>query len=92
MVEKLSITVTDEHARMLREQVAKGRFASVSELVREALRSLEREEREFEEGLEEIRARVHRSLDDPRPSISSEQVRSRLEKRHSATIAASKRV
>jgi antitoxin ParD1/3/4 len=82
LVKKLSITVTDEHARLLQDEVAKGRFASASELVREALRSFEREALEFEENIESIRERVRRSLADSRPSISSDEVRRRLDELH----------
>ncbi|WP_299440444.1 type II toxin-antitoxin system ParD family antitoxin [uncultured Rhodospira sp.] len=38
MTEKISVSVTDEHARLLHEAVNSGDYASSSEVVREALR------------------------------------------------------
>lgn len=38
MAEKLSISVTSEHARLIHDAVASGDYASSSEVVREALR------------------------------------------------------
>lgn len=37
-MEKISITVTEEHAEMIRQAVGSGDYASSSEVVREALR------------------------------------------------------
>lgn len=37
-MEKISITVTEEHAAMIKEAVGSGDYASTSEVVREALR------------------------------------------------------
>jgi antitoxin ParD1/3/4 len=38
MTEKISVSVTEEHARLLHEAVNSGDYASSSEVVREALR------------------------------------------------------
>lgn len=38
MTEKISVSLTDEHARLLQEAVASGDYASTSEVIREALR------------------------------------------------------
>jgi antitoxin ParD1/3/4 len=38
MAEKLSISVTSEHARLIHDAVASGDYASSSEVIREALR------------------------------------------------------
>jgi len=38
MGEKISVSVTDEHAHLLREAVASGDYASSSEVIRESLR------------------------------------------------------
>ena len=38
MTEKISVSLTDEHARLLHEAVRSGDYASSSEVVREALR------------------------------------------------------
>ncbi len=49
--EKLSVTVTAEQARKIREMVRSGAYASTSEVVRAGLRSLERDEEERRERL-----------------------------------------
>jgi len=38
MTQKVSISLTDEHARLIEEAVAGGDYASTSEVIREALR------------------------------------------------------
>jgi len=38
MTEKISVSLTDEHARLLQDAVQSGDYASSSEVVREALR------------------------------------------------------
>lgn len=38
MTEKLSISVTNEHAKLISDAVASGDYASTSEVIREALR------------------------------------------------------
>jgi len=39
MTEKLSISVTGEHARLINDAVASGDYASTSEVIRDALRA-----------------------------------------------------
>ena len=39
MAAKISISLTDEHARLINEAVASGDYASSSEVIREALRA-----------------------------------------------------
>lgn len=38
MTEKISVSLTDEHARVLQDAVKSGDYASTSEVIREALR------------------------------------------------------
>lgn len=79
MAEKLSITLPPQMVEAIREKVASGAFASTSEVIREAVRVWQRREQEHEERLAAIRARIERSLADPRPDMSSEEVDSFLE-------------
>ena len=79
--EKLSVTVTAEQARRIREMVQSGAYASSSEVIRAGLRSLERDEEEYQERLESIRQRVKASIEDPNPSMSGEQVKRGLQER-----------
>ena len=73
--EKISITVTPAMKRVLEERVASGQFASASELMREAFRNWQQKQDEHEERMALIRARIQKSIDDPRPSISAEESR-----------------
>ena len=79
--EKISITVTPAMKKVLEERVASGQFASASELMREAFRTWQRQQDEHEERLASIRARIQKSIDDPRPSLSLDEARADF-KRH----------
>lgn len=54
-IEKLSIAITPEMASMLRGAVAEGRYASTSELVREALRDWTERQSMRIEAIDELR-------------------------------------
>jgi antitoxin ParD1/3/4 len=88
--EKISITLTAEMARMIREEVEKGRYASTSEAIRDALRLWQQRKEEHESRLESIRQRVEASINDPRPGLTSEEVRTRLYDLHERTVAKKK--
>ena len=74
-VEKISITVTPAMKRVLEERVASGQFASASELMREAFRTWQQKQDEHDEQIDSIRTRIQKSIDDPRPSLSIDEVR-----------------
>jgi antitoxin ParD1/3/4 len=76
--EKISITMTSEMMRDIRKSVAAGDYASTSEAMRDAVRIWQRERQEQAERLNAIRSRVRRSLDDPRPDLTGEEVDARL--------------
>ena len=78
--EKLSVTVTPTQARLIREKVADGSFGSASEVIRAALRAFQREEEEHAERIASIKARIKASVEDPRPNLSSKQVRAQLQR------------
>lgn len=86
--EKISITLTPAMNRMIQKRVKSGQFASSSELIREALRVWQKQEDEHQERLASIRARIQRSIDDPRPSIPAEKVFDRLKKMHQRDLKA----
>lgn len=77
--EKLSVTLSPEMVRALHESVEAGDYVSTSEAVRDAVRIWQLQRHEDAERLNVIRARIRRSLDDPRPNLSSEDVRTHLE-------------
>lgn len=69
--EKLSVTLTPEMVRDLRESVQAGEFASTSEAVRDALRLWRRTRLEDAERLALIKERIRRSVEDPRPTLGA---------------------
>jgi antitoxin ParD1/3/4 len=72
--EKISITMTPEMLRVIRESVEAGEYASTSEVIRDAMRLWQRQREEHAERIKSIKARIRKSLDDPRPSLTSEEV------------------
>ena len=69
-------------------RVASGAYASASEVVRAALRALDREEAAIDEIL---RAKVQEAIDDPQPSIPADQVFAELRAFHVGRGKAAKR-
>lgn len=76
--EKISITMTGDMLRAIRDSVEAGEFASTSEALRDAVRVWQRQRLEDAERLAAIRARVNRSLDDPRPDLDADDVDERI--------------
>ena len=71
--EKLSITLTPHLAKLVRDSVESGRFASASEVIRDAMRVWQQREKEHEEVIASIRARVRASPDDTKPPLPLEE-------------------
>jgi antitoxin ParD1/3/4 len=86
--EKLSITLPADMARMVRDQVEGGAYASNSEVIREALRTWQEREAMKAHRLEEIREKIAESINDPRPSLTDKAVSRRLKKLHQKTAKA----
>ena len=86
--EKLSITLPAEMARMVREKVEGGAYASNSEVIREALRTWQEREATKTQRLDEIRQKIAESVNDPRPSLTAEEVSKRLQALHQKTVKA----
>jgi antitoxin ParD1/3/4 len=79
MNEKLSISLPAEMVAVIKQQVEAGRFASSSEMLRDAVRAWMRDEEEHNERIAAIRAGIARSLADPRPLLTSAEVDARLD-------------
>ena len=77
--EKVSVTMAREQMQAIRESVEAGEFATTSEAMRDAVRVWQRQRMEDAERLEAIRARVRRSIEDPRPSLSEDEADAALE-------------
>lgn len=88
MSEKLTITLPAEMLALIQRQVEAGRYASTSEVLREAVRVWMRDEEEHAERLAAVRARIKRSLDDPRPAVPLEEAFARV-KAHAERLSRS---
>jgi antitoxin ParD1/3/4 len=86
--EKISITMTPDMMRTIRASVSSGEYASTSEVLRDAVRIWRREREERSERLAAMRQRVEASLADPRPNLSAEDVRTRLDALHAEIVRA----
>ncbi len=80
-IEKLSITLPDELARLVRSKVASGNYASNSEVIRDALRLFMERETLKEQKLDWLRSELQKSIDDPGPSIDAADTFAKLEAR-----------
>ncbi|MDR3510462.1 MAG: hypothetical protein P4L73_02420 [Caulobacteraceae bacterium] len=87
--EKISVTITTDMLRVIRESVSAGEYASTSEALRDAVRLWQRQRLEDAERLEAIRARIRRSIDDPSPSLNEDEVEARLGQLFADTAATS---
>ncbi|MFB2553784.1 ribbon-helix-helix domain-containing protein [Ensifer soli] len=76
--EKVSVTMTADMMQVIRESVEAGEFASTSEAMRDAVRVWQRQRLEQAERLLAIRARIRQSLDDPRPSLTADEVEAEM--------------
>jgi antitoxin ParD1/3/4 len=56
----VNVSLTPELDAFLQSRVKSGRYQTTSEVVREAIRLLERQEKEREEGLEQLKAKLQR--------------------------------
>ena len=56
----VNISLTPKLGAFLRSRVRSGRYQTSSEVVREALRLLEREEKEREEGFQQLKSKLER--------------------------------
>jgi antitoxin ParD1/3/4 len=85
MSEGKTVTVTlDEMLDGAEARVRSGAYASLSEVVQEGLRALDRED-------EWLREAVRESLEDPRPSIPAEEVFAELRRHHAEEVEADRR-
>jgi len=73
--EQLTVTLSDEQADFVREQVERRGAGSADDVVADALGLL----RKREADLARIRAEIQAARDDPRPHLSDEQLDERLQ-------------
>jgi antitoxin ParD1/3/4 len=65
--------------QIIRDSVAAGEYPSTSEAVHDAIRVWQRQRSEDAERLNAVRDRIRRSLEDPRPDTSLDEVDAHLD-------------
>jgi len=88
-VERLSITLPTDMAQMIRAKVQGGRYASNSEVIREAMRTWQEQEQLHLERLAAIRAKLDEAENDPRPRLTDAEVEEHFGERLKQALAAS---
>jgi antitoxin ParD1/3/4 len=82
-----SISLGDHFEKFAQEQISRGRYQNVSEVVRAGLRMLEDYEMTRQEQLRRLKAKINDAWDDPRPSRPAADAFGRIEKLHTDTVA-----
>jgi len=83
----ITITLTEDDARLIDERVKSGAFASPSEVVAAALGQLVDHEEQLEAETQSLRRKIKASLDDPRPVLSGDEVLEGMRRRQQARVA-----
>ncbi|WP_319780226.1 type II toxin-antitoxin system ParD family antitoxin [Maridesulfovibrio sp.] len=82
---QMSITLPHEMAQLVKDKVAKGEYASESEVIRDGLRALLARDRAVDEWLREQVAPVYDAMqEDKSHGKSLDQVRAKLSEEHEA--------
>ncbi|MDN5751893.1 MAG: type II toxin-antitoxin system ParD family antitoxin [Nitrosospira sp.] len=79
-----SYAIGEHFEHFIRQQIESGRYASASEVVREALRTLEGRERLRQLEIEEYRAKIREGIESP--ALPAEDVFARLEAKYQAML------
>lgn len=86
--QQLSITLPNKMADLVRAKVAKGEYATESEVIRDGLRTLLARDRAVEDWLRETAAPAYDALQaDPSRAVSAKHVRSALSNAHKKALA-----
>jgi len=80
-----SYAIGDHFEQFIRQQIKSGRYASASEVVRDALRLLESRERLRQIELEEYREKIRDGMESG-PGIPADEVFARLEAKYQAML------
>jgi antitoxin ParD1/3/4 len=73
--EKVSITLTTEMVKIIKESVESGEYASTSEVLRDAFRIWQRARVEHAERMAVIKARIENAVHSTGPRYTSEEIR-----------------
>ena len=83
-VEKISIALPPEMVAVVRSAVETGEYASISEVVRDALRDWTQKRRLRQQGIEELRQVWQQAIKDQTPGVPADDVLNRLERKYQA--------
>jgi len=83
-----NVHLGERFENFIAEVIREGRYQNASEVVRAGLRLLEDREAERKENYERLKTEIKSAIEDPRPSLSSDEVFDRLEERYRARMAA----
>lgn len=81
-----SVSLGDHFEKFAQEQITRGRYQNVSEVVRAGLRMLEDYEMTRQERLSGLKARINDAWDDASPSRPAADAFGRLEKLHADVV------
>jgi len=85
----MNVNLTPQLEELVRSKVASGLYTSASEVVREALRLLEEQDRTREAKLEQLRGEIRRGLDSgPSETWDAESVKRKARTRRASKPAA----
>ena len=86
--QQLSITLPNEMAELVRAKVARGEYATESEVIRDGLRTLLARDRAVEDWLRETVAPAYDALQaDPSRAVRASHVRSALSNAHTKALS-----
>jgi antitoxin ParD1/3/4 len=86
-----SISLGDHFEKFAQDQITRGRYQNVSEVVRAGLRMLEDYEMARQERVQRLKARINDAWDDPGPSRPAAEVFDRIERIHAVAAPTSSR-
>ena len=86
-VERLSITLPADMARMIRAKVADGGYAANSEVIREAMRAWQEQEQLRAQRLTAVRAKIAEADAETAPPLSDAEVERHFEERLKRSLA-----
>ena len=85
---QMSVTLPTEMARLVKEKVSSGEYASESEVIRDGLRALAARDRAVDAWLrDEVLPAYDAMKADPERGISAQTVRARLDDLHRRTVS-----
>ena len=82
MDRQLTITLSDEDARFIDEQVQAGVYASADDLVNAGIQRLMRRAEQKQREFEELKRSIEEAIADPRPAVTSEELMENLRRRN----------